>query len=507
MSAEPKAELARVPVHDLDAEQALLSAVLLVADASTDPVQAASAMRTLAEIPAEAFFTRNHQLIWQAAQALGQARQGIDTVTVASWLKSRERLPEVGGIAAMAKIADSAPSVANLESYARIVRGHAKQRAIVAACQRIAAEGYAPAGDVDEWATDVQRQIHALASLKSARRETMAPMRAIVRDVIAKLAAGEAPAGDRVFSGIAALDEVLTMSATDLVILAARPGMGKSALAGGIAAHVATAPSEGFDARVENGQGAAAIFSAEMGRDQIGQRLVCAGARYPVAALRRGIVAANAWGSLQQAAQDAQNLALWVDDEGTLDVPYLAGRIAEIKGELATDPQWEGAVPLRLVVVDYIQLMKGKRNSRADNREQEIAEITRELKMLAKKEEVVIIALSQLNRGVETRANKRPTMADLRESGAIEQDADAIVFVYRDEYYDKESRAKGRVELLVEKQRNGESPARAIAAFDGAFTLFRELTDSERRQLEKEAADEVRMPTRRAAGGRRESQW
>lgn len=505
MSAEPK--LARVPVHDLDAEQALLSAVLLVADASTQPVDAALAMRTLAEIPPTDFYGRPNRLVWEACRALAEARQGIDVVTVAGWLKSRERLAEVGGIAHLSKVNDSAPSVANLEAYARIVRGHAKQRAIVATCQKIAAEGYTQANDVDEWATDVQRQIHALASLKSARRETMAPMRTIVRDVVAKLAAGEAPAGDRIFSGIAALDEVLTMSATDLVIVAARPGMGKSALAAGIAAHVATAPREGFDARVENGQGAAIIFSAEMGRDQIGQRLVCAGAKYPVAALRRGIVAENAWGALQQAAQDAQSLALWVDDEGTLDVPYIAGRIAQVKAELATDPQWQGEVPLKLVVVDYIQLMKGKRGSRAGNREQEIAEITRELKMLAKKEEVPIIALSQLNRGVETRANKRPTMADLRESGAIEQDADAIVFVYRDEYYDKESRAKGRVELLVEKQRNGESPARAIAAFDGAYTLFRELTDSERRQLEQEADDEVRMPTRRAAGGRRESQW
>lgn len=482
--------LARVPAHDLDAEAAVLSAVILDPEAAT----------ALSALPVEALYSPANRLIWQACQALAEVGTPIDAVTVANWLKSRERLAEVGGVPYLAKITDSAPSVANIGAYVAIVASAAKQRAIVSVCQRLAAEGYGDVGDVDAWAQQAEAMLYEIASSGSSKRAALAPMRTIVREAFAALARGEAPGGSRIFSGIPALDEALSVSAGDLVVLAARPGMGKSALAAGWAAHVALPPVDGFDARVDNGHGASLIFSVEMDRAQVAQRLVCAQARFPLPAFRRGDVHGPSWGELQQAAQVVQDLACWVDDTPAPTIAHLRGSIQSVKRQLGTEPQWGGVVPLRLVVVDYLQLLKPAQR-KGQNREQEVAELTRQAKELAREERVAIVLLSQLNRGVEQRANKRPTIADLRESGAIEQDADSIVFVYRDEYYDKTSRAKGRAELLVEKQRNGPQ-GRAIAAFDGAFTLFRELTDSERRQLESEREDE---PARDAPA--RRSKW
>jgi replicative DNA helicase len=227
---------------------------------------------------------------------------------------------------------------------------------------------------------------------------------------------------------------------------------------------------------------------------------VCAEAAFPLSSFRRGDVMGDQWGALQQAAQRVQDFATWVDDTPAPTLAHIRGSIETVKRELETDPLYEGKTPLRLVVVDYLQLLKPA-PVKDQNREQQVAALTRELKEIARAEKIAIVVLSQLNRGVEQRQNKRPTMADLRESGAIEQDADSVVFVYRDEYYDKNSRAKGRAELLVEKQRNGPQ-GRAIAAFDGAYTLFRELTDGERRQLESEREDE---PAREAP--QRRSKW
>lgn len=481
---------ALVPRHDLDAETAVLSAVLLTKDAAA----------ALSALPATALYSPANRLIWQACQALADVGTPIDAVTVASWLQSRDRLQGVGGARYIAKVTDAAPSVANVMAYVAIVKSAAKQREIVALCQRYAAQGYGDVGDVDHWARDVETHIHEVATSGRSDRVGLATMRETVREAFSALARGEAPGGARIFTGIAALDEALSIGPGDAVVLAARPGMGKSALAAGMAAHVARVPVDGYDARLENGYGASLIFSVEMDRAQVAQRLVCAEAAFPLTAFRRGDVMGDAWGRLQESAQRVQDFACWVDDTPAPTLAHIRGSIETVKRELETNPIYEGKTPLRLVVVDYLQLLKPVA-VKDQNREQQVAALMRELKEIARAEKIAAIVLSQLNRGVEARANKRPTMADLRESGAIEQDADSIVFVYRDEYYDKNSRAKGRAELLIEKQRNGPQ-GRAIAAFDGAYTLFRELTDSERRQLESEREDE---PAREAPA--RRSKW
>lgn len=459
---------ALVPRHDLDAESAVLSAVLLDSSA-LDRVR-----RSLAP---ESWYSPAHRRVWEAVCWLSDHSEPVDAVTVAGWLKARERLAEVGGMPWLARLVDSAPSVANIEAYAATVVSAAVQRRVVAECQRAVAEGYGDVGDVRAWARELEAR---LAGLVSGGSETRAAFVGdVVRDVV--MAARDRGAGHRVRFGLRSLDEMLAAHAGDLVVVAGRPGMGKSALVGGIAVSVglATTPDE---------HQAAIVFSAEMGREQVAQRLLSAEARVPVSALRQANVSDSGWTALTGAAQRLDGCALVLDDTAAPKLAHVQATIRETKRQLEQWPTGDDRKrALRLVVVDYIQIMGTSGDRRSNNREQDISELSRGLKEIARREEVVVVALSQLNRGVEARSNKRPLLSDLRESGAIEQDADAIVFVYRDEYYNPKG-PQGVAELLVAKNRNG-STGRGFVKFDGPFTMFSDLSESEEAQLQKEAKE------------------
>jgi replicative DNA helicase len=461
---------AHVPRHDLDAEAAVLSACLL------DPTGAAlDQARTI--VSSESWYRPAHRLVWDAACWLADRSEPVDVVTVAGRLKTIDRAAEVGGVPWLSALCDAAPHVANVEAYARTVRDTWTQREVVATLQRAIAEGYGDVGDVREWASSVEGSIAKL-SVASARR-TSDFVGDVVRDVFERVRDGKA--GLRVRTGLRSLDERLSSQVGDLVIIAARPGMGKTALVGGIAVAVGLSESDTEHA-------AALMLSAEMDRAQIAQRLLSAEAKVPLSALRHANVGDYGWASLTQSAQRLDACALVLDDKPAPTLAHVRSVIRETKRNLA---KWETPTgkprALRLVIVDYLQIM-GVDREKGKNREQEISELSRGLKQIAREEEVVVFALSQLNRGVEARANKRPLLSDLRESGAIEQDADAIVFVYRDEYYNPKG-AKGVAECLVAKNRN-DATGRAFVKFEGVFTLFSDLSVSEEEQLRRESKED-----------------
>lgn len=431
----------------------------------------------------DSFYAPANRRLWEAMISLREDGQPIDSGTISSWLRSRERLVEIGGIAYLAKLLDAVPSVENVESYARTVKNLATQRSIVATCQEFAATGYGDVGDVRTWANEVAERLDEIARTEESRRTT-ATIAETIRDIFEPLARGEAPAGKRIATGLPSLDERLSMHVGDLVFVAGRPGMGKSAVAGGFA--IGATKETWHDEAC-----AALIFSAEMRREQLVQRYVSSEARFPFQRLQRADIPNDAWPRLTVAARELSRLGIWLDDKGAPSVAHVRATLRKVRREIARNVRREDGKPteVRLVVVDYLQIMSTPKHKNR-RRDEELSDITGALKAIAQDEQVCIVCLSQLNRKVEERPNKRPILSDLRESGSIEQDADAIVFVYRDEYYNKDSAARGRAELLIEKQRNGPSGVRAIVGFDGAYTLFRELTAEEQRQLEHEQAEE-----------------
>lgn len=465
---------AHVPRHDLDAEAAVLSACLL--DTTGAALDQARAL-----VSAESWYRPAHRLVWEAACWLADRSEPVDVVTVAGRLKTLDRAAEVGGVSWLSALCDAAPHVANVEAYARTVRDTWTQRAVVATLQRAIAEGYGDVGDVRAWASSVEESLAKL-SADSRTRRTSDFVGDVVRDVFERVRDGKA--GLRVRTGLRSLDEKLTSQVGDLVIIAARPGMGKTALVGGIAVTVGLSESDAEHA-------AALMLSAEMDRPQIAQRLLSAEAKVPLSALRHANVGEYAWASLTQSAQRLDACALVLDDKPAPTLAHVRSTIRETKRNLT---KWETTTgkprALRLVIVDYLQIM-GVDREKGKNREQETSELSRGLKQIAREEEVVVFALSQLNRGVEARANKRPLLSDLRESGAIEQDADAIVFVYRDEYYNPKG-AKGVAECLVAKNRN-DATGRAFVKFEGAYTMFSDLSVSEEEQLRREAKEDLAM--------------
>jgi len=445
----------RVPPHDLDAEAAVLSA-LLNDGAALDAV--ADILRP------EHFYSKANARIFEAVLALSAVGTRGDIVTVAGWLRAREQLARVGGAEYLARIADATPHVAHVADHARVVRERWRVRRMIAECQRIAAEGYGDVGDVDEWIGRAEGTVFALAGDKAAG--SGAYVREVVREAFSDLeklhASGTGMLG--LSTGLRDLDGALGgLCPGELVVVAGRPGMGKSALATGFAEAVA-----------RSGRGVA-LFSLEMPRAQLGLRMACGVARVDSALARRNRLTPDDWSALTTASQDLARLPVWIDDTAAVRPLDVRARVRRFAAETA-----RAGSPIGLVVVDYLQLMNGRDGlAKGSNREQEIAHLSRSLKALAKEANVCVVALSQLNRGVETRPDKRPSMSDLRESGAIEQDADAIVMVYRHEYYSPDDdAAAGVAELILAKARSGQ-PGTVLAHFDGPTTTFRDLANGD----------------------------
>ncbi len=461
----------RVPPHDLDAEAAVLAAVLLGGDA-LDRVQEL--------LTPEHFYSPAHRRVYEACLALASESAPIDSVTVASWLKSRERLAEIGGVAFLARLLDAVPSVANLESYARLVREKWRVRALISTCQRISAEGYGDVGVVQGFIDDAEQAIYELA--RTPESSSVAPLREVIVTAFNKIQEAGLR-GSRItgiptgYSGLDALTSGLHSG--DLVIVAARPGMGKTSFVLNLAVNVA-APAIVSDSAGNSSEQPGAgvvVFSLEMPRDQLATRMVCSEGRVDVGKVRSGALTADDWGNLTRSASFLANLPIWIDDTAAIGLLDLRSKIRRIQADMARNaPPGGPPATLGLVVIDYLQLMKGR--SSAGNREQEISELSRGLKQLAKELSVSVIALSQLNRSVESRPDKHPQLSDLRESGAIEQDADMILFIYRDEYYKKESPLRGIAELVIAKQRNGPT-GKVHVKFTSSCTRFDDLQPGE----------------------------
>ncbi|MCC6214309.1 MAG: replicative DNA helicase [Polyangiaceae bacterium] len=445
----------RVPPHDAEAEAVVLSAVLLGTDAF-DRVQEL--------LRAEHFYSDANQRVFEAVIDLNTSRGTADAVGVAGWLRDRGLLDRIGGVPYLFQLTETTPAAANLEQHARTVREKWRLRELIRACQRYAAEGYQVAGDVQAFIDDAEQAVFDVARIPEA--SNVQPVQRVLQDLFTQLSAAQArPDGMLgVPTGFTALDQKTSgLRPGELYIVAARPGMGKTSLVLNMAANIARtrrvavrSEDDPFgDGAVEEPGWGVAFFSLEMPRDQVAARMLSSESRVDMQELRSGRLQ-HQWNRLTDAASRLSRLPIWIDDTPGLGLLDLRAKVRRLQAEISRSA--EGQAPARglgLVAVDYLQLMQGRQD--ASTREQEISEISRGLKRLAKELSVPVLALSQLNRGVETRnaKDKRPQLSDLRESGAIEQDADCILFIYRDDYYHDESPDQGIAELIIAKQRNG----------------------------------------------------
>ncbi|WP_437294710.1 replicative DNA helicase [Sorangium sp. So ce426] len=473
---EPPIVAGRVPPHDLDAEAAVLSAILLHRDALD---------RVLEILKADHFYSEANSRVYEAAQELAAAGTPIDIVSVASWLRDRERLAQVGGAAYLAQLADATPAVAHVAAHARVVYEKWRVRQLIATCQRVAAEGYGDVGVVQEFIDGAEQAVYQLA--RTPQGTATQPIAQVLKAAFEQITAA-AERGDRI-TGISTGYEKLDAKTAglhdgDLSIIAARPGMGKTSFVLNLAVNVASPRTVSSPGPDQSGHGVerhdpgfgAAVFSLEMPREQLATRMVCSEGRVDVGKLRQGFLQPDDWRRLTEAASFLSTLPIWIDDTPAITLLELRAKVRRIQAEYDRPPS-DGSSGRRigLVVIDYLQLMKGRDG--VASREQEISEISRGLKQLAKELKVAVIALSQLNRAVETRTtkDKRPQLSDLRESGAIEQDADNIIFIYRDEYYNPETtNHKGIAEIIVAKQRNGPT-GKVLTRFTSSCTRFDNL--------------------------------
>jgi replicative DNA helicase len=421
----------RIPPHSMEAESSVLGGLLLDN----------KSWEQVADLLSEGVFYRyEHRQGYLAIQALINASRPADVITVYEHLQSIGKAEEVGGLGYLNSLAQYVPSASNIRRYAEIVRERAILRKLVTASDEIATNAFNTQGKpVPQILDEAEQKIFQIGEEGSRLKQgfqSMDQLAVILLDRVNQMA--DSPNDiTGVPSGFVDFDKMTSgMQAGDLIVLAARPSMGKTALAINIAEHVAL--NEGLPV---------AVFSMEMGASQLAIRIVGSIGRIDQQRLRTGKLNQEEWPRLAEAIEKLRNVSLHIDETPSLTPMELranARRLARTCGKLG------------LIVVDYLQLMSGNTSSNnGDNRATEIGEISRGLKMLAKELQCPVIALSQLNRSVETRTDKRPMMSDLRESGAIEQDADVIMFIYRDDYYNKDSKEPGVAEIIIGKHRNG----------------------------------------------------
>jgi replicative DNA helicase len=438
----------RVPPNDLGAEASVLGGVLLSNDALDVTVEI---------LAPEDFYSEANRHIYQGMLELAKNGQPVDLVTLRAQLESAGKLPAVGGDDYLFSLTNTIPAVANIEAHARIVREKAIVRGLISACHEITSRGYADYGPLDQFLDGAEKSIFDVS--KERIRHPYEHVRSVVTRTFEQISAA-AERKEHITglpTGFTQLDKKTAgMHPGELIIVAGRPSMGKTALALNVAVNAARS-REGVQV---------VFFSLEMPKEQLASRMLCSEARVDASLVRTGNIPRDSWPALVQAANDVSELPIWIDDTPGLSLMELRAKARRLKVERG----------LSLVIVDYLQLMRS--GTRTESREQEISEISRSLKGLAKELSLPVMALSQLNRGVETRGtkDKRPQLSDLRESGAIEQDADTIIFVYRDEVYDKESRDKGIAELIVGKQRQGPTGT-VRCSFSHEHTRFGNLQE------------------------------
>ena len=445
----------RIPPHSIEAESSVLGGLLLdngawdrVGDLLTD----------------SDFYRYEHRLIYAAVGGLINATKPADVITVYEQLQGLGKAEEVGGLAYLNSLAQYVPSASNIRRYAEIVRERSILRKLVSASDEIATAAFNTQGKpVDKILDEAEQKIFNIGEEGSRMKQGFQAMDTLVVQLLDRVQEMADNPNDitGVPTGFYDLDRMTSgLQAGDMIVLAARPSMGKTALAINIAEHVAL--HEGLPV---------AVFSMEMGASQLAVRIVGSIGRIDQMHLRTGKLTDDEWPRLTEAIEKLRNVSLHIDETPGLTVERTAGQCpaagAPVGGKLG------------LIVVDYLQLMSGSSSMSEENRATAVGEISRGLKMLAKELQCPVMALSQLNRGVESRTDKRPMMSDLRESGAIEQDADVIMFIYRDDYYNKDSKEPGVAEIIIGKQRNGPTGTVKLA-FLKPLTKFESLAVGQR---------------------------
>ena len=445
----------RVLPHSLEAERSVVGGVLLYP----------KAFHQLADlVEAQDFYHPAHAAIYQAMCDLDAAGKPIDQITVAEQMRASDsynKLRAFNGEVYFSELTSAVVTVENIAFHARHVRGKATARRLIEAAQEIAAKGYGEYGDAEEYIDEAERAIFEIA--QRSQRTSYEPIKKVLTITIknVELRYDRKQAITGVPSGYHKLDELTAgFQPSDLIIIAARPSMGKTSLV------MNTAQNAAIEYKVP-----VLVFSLEMSKESLVERLLCSEARVDSSRLRAGFLEQKDWMNLTKAASRISEAPIWIDDSGAPTLLEIRAKCRRWRSDpnVFKEPGQHG-----MVVIDYLQLIHGRPGGKDHNREREISEISRGLKALAKELRVPIIALSQLNRGVESRSDKRPQLSDLRESGAIEQDADLIAFIYRDDVYNKESPDKGIAEIIIGKQRNGPTGTVKLA-FLNQYTRFENL--------------------------------
>jgi len=434
--------LQKLPPQSIEAEESILSAILLETN---------TLLEVLEILTPEDFYRTAHQRIFAAMELLFRKAEPIDLITLTNALRESNQLEEIGGAAYLARLVDTVPSAINVAHYARMVREKSSLRRLIAKAGEITQRCYGDSGDFDQVLDFAEGAVFEISENK--HRAAFHPLSKIIDiniDALEKRQANRALVTG-ITTGYTRLDNMTSgLQGSDLIILAARPAMGKTALALNIARNAAMISNV-----------AVAVFSLEMSKEQLSMRMLCAEARVDSSRLRSGFLNPEDWANITDAASALSEAPIYIDDSPDISATSIRTKSRRLKMDK----------DLGLIIIDYLQLMRGHENT--ERRDLEISDISRSLKLLAKELNVPVLALSQLNRKLEERGDKRPQLSDLRESGALEQDADVVAFIYRDEVYNKDENNpnRGMAEVILAKQRNGPTGMVPLT-FLGAYTRF-----------------------------------
>lgn len=433
----------KVPPHSIEAEQSVLGGLLLEN----------SAWDKVADVVTEHdFYRQDHRLIFRSIAVLAERDEPLDVITLSAWLKDRDELENAGGLAYLGTLAKDTPSAANIKAYADIVREKSVLRQLISIGSEISEDAF-NAGERQsrELLDEAEKKVFEIAE-QGNRKKDFHDIKTLLRKTLANI--DELSKSDATLTGVSTgyndLDDMTSgLQKGDLIIVAGRPSMGKTTFSMNLAEYIAV-----------NDKMPVVIFSMEMPAEQIVLRMFASMGRVPLNDIRTGKIREEDWPRIGNAVKIFGESKIFIDDTPALSPTEMRAKARRLHREHGQ---------IGVIVIDYIQLMQS--GAKSDNRAAEVSEISRALKALAKELQCPVIALSQLNRSLEQRPNKRPIMSDLRESGAIEQDADLIMFIYRDEVYNEDTNDKGMAEVIIGKQRNG-AIGKVSLTFTGKFTRF-----------------------------------
>ena len=438
--------LEKAPPQNIEAEQSVLGAIMIDSDAIA---------KISDLLVPEDFYREAHRLIFRAAMGLFERGEAIDFITITDALKRDEALERVGGISYVTSLANGIPTAANIAYHAKIVQEKSLLRRVIHAATEIAAMGYEENEEVEKVLDTAEQKILEVSAKKIG--QDFQPIKEIIFNTLARIDEMHAAKGGitGIPTGFADLDRITGgLQRSDLILIAARPSMGKTAFVLNLAQNMAAREKKSV-----------AIFSLEMPGEQLAMRMLCAEGLLDSQRFRTGDMSSDDWKKLVDAADRLSGSSIVIDDTANISAIELRNKARRISKEHGLD----------CLIIDYLQLMDGGAHSRIDNRQQQISDISRSLKALARELRVPVIALSQLSRGPESRTSRRPMLSDLRESGSLEQDADLVAFLYRDDYYNPDSEKKNITELIIAKHRNGPTDTVELY-FHKNFTRFTDYT-------------------------------